>query len=73
MDGDTLARDIVSAVARAEDVDPTDVESPLFEVVDTETLERLFRDTRGELTVEYEDYVVTVSSDGDVSLELRAA
>jgi len=69
IDRGTLTRDVVSAVARAEGVDPTDVEPPLFEAVDTEALERIFRDTSGQLTFEYKDYVVTVSSDGDIALE----
>ncbi|WP_277540452.1 HalOD1 output domain-containing protein [Haloarcula laminariae] len=68
-DEGTVTHAVVSAVARAEGVDPTDVEPPLSKSVDTEALERLFRDTRGHVTFEYKEYVVTVSSDGDVALE----
>ena len=64
-----LTHEIVSAVARAEDVDPATVRPPLFESIDTEAMARLFRDTEGHLTFEYNGYVVTVSSDGEVVLE----
>ncbi len=68
-DGGTLTQEVVSAVARAEGIDPTAVEPPLFEAVDMEAMERLFRDTRGRLAFEYKDYLVTVSSSGDVVLD----
>ncbi|WP_324663044.1 HalOD1 output domain-containing protein [Haloarcula sediminis] len=68
-DNRTVTDEIVSAVAQAEGVDPADVEPSLFESVDTRALERLFRDTRGHVTFEYKNYVVTVSSDGDITLE----
>jgi len=65
----SLAGEVVSAVARAEDVDPTDVEPPMFEAIDGDALDRLFRETTGHVTFEYSDYEVTVTSEGDVSLE----
>jgi len=64
-----LTQAVVSAVARAESIDTTAVEPPLFEAVDTEAMGRLFRDTRGHLTFEYKDYMVTVDSDGEITLD----
>ena len=69
VDKGELTHEVVSAVARAEGVDPADVEPPLFESVDIDAVESLFRDASGHVTFEYAGYVVTVSSDGDVSLE----
>jgi hypothetical protein len=65
----SLAATIVSAVAKAEGVEPTAVRQSLFETVDTIALEELFRNTTGHVTFEYLGYDVTVNSEGDVSLE----
>ncbi|MDS0281216.1 HalOD1 output domain-containing protein [Haloarcula onubensis] len=64
----SLANEVVSAVARATDVDPLAVEPELFEAVDGDALDRLFQDTTGQATFEYDGYEVTVTSEGDVTL-----
>ncbi len=69
VDEGAVTDEVVSAVARAEGIDPTDVEPPLFESVDATALARLFRDTSGHITFEYGGYVVTVDSDGAVTLD----
>ena len=68
-DDGSLMSEVVSAVASSEDVDPVAVEPALFEAVDGEALDRLFRETAGHVTFEYDGYEVTVTSGGDVTLE----
>jgi len=68
-DNGGLERSVVLAVARSEGIEPTALREPLFDVLDGDALDRLFRDTTGHVTFEYQGYEVTVSSDGDVSLE----
>ena len=41
---------------------------PLYDVIDPEGLDGLFRDTTGELTFEYLGHSVRVTSDGAVSV-----
>ncbi|MDS0257994.1 hypothetical protein NDI56_01070 [Haloarcula sp. S1CR25-12] len=64
-----LERAVVLAVARSEGIEPAALREPLFDALDGDALDRLFRDTTGHVTFEYQGYEVTVSSDGDVSLE----
>ncbi|MFC7135967.1 HalOD1 output domain-containing protein [Halobaculum litoreum] len=59
---------IVSAVADEKGIEPTALERPLYDVIDSEALDGLFGDTTGTVTFEYLDTVVTVDSDGDVSV-----
>lgn len=65
----SLTSEVVSAVARADDVDPADVEPALFEAIDGDSLDGLFRETTGHVRFVYRGYDVTVTSDGNVSLE----
>ncbi|MFC6756048.1 MULTISPECIES: HalOD1 output domain-containing protein [Haloarcula] len=64
----TVSTEVVRAVARVEGVDPAAVEPALFEAVDGAALDRLFRETTGHVTFEYDGYEVTVTSEGEVSL-----
>jgi len=63
-----LSSEVVRAVAGSEDVEPAAVEPALFEAIDGDALDRLFRSATGHVTFEYDGYEVTVTSDGDVSL-----
>jgi len=63
-----ITSEVVGAVARVEGVDPAAVEPTLFEAVDGEALDQLFRETTGHVAFEYNGYEVTVTSEGDVSL-----
>jgi|AntRauTorcE11898_2_1112593.scaffolds.fasta_scaffold04069_2 hypothetical protein len=69
---------IVTTVAEATDVDPLDLEPPLYRVVDVDALDRLLdpesereRERGRSLTVtfEYAGYEVTATSDGTVDVE----
>ena len=63
---------IVTAVAERKGVDPTELERPLYEVIDSESLDGFFGDTTGEITFEYLDTIVTVDSEHGVSVEPAA-
>jgi len=67
-----LCQTIVTAVAAADGTDPMRL-SPLYDVVDTEALEQLFRGVDGSrandglrVGFEYEGHVVAVHGDGTV-------
>jgi hypothetical protein len=68
MGNDPPSRAVVETVADAEGVDPVDLEPPLYEVIDAEALDRLFRGGAGEVTFEYAGYEVTVDSEARVAL-----
>ena len=63
-----LATSVLDAVGRVENVDPTALDDSLFEAIDGDALDRLFRDTTGRVTFEYHGYEVTVTSEADVSV-----
>lgn len=66
---------IVQRVAEHEGVDPTDLEPPLYSVLDPETLDRLFHrpDAPGETDVvlefEYNGYEITVDGGDEITVE----
>lgn len=70
-----LSAEIVERVAEAEGVEPSELETPLFEVVDPDALEQVFSSMpdgpdrqAGEVRFEYYGYQVTVTAHGDISL-----
>lgn len=70
-----MSQAIVTAVADAEGVEPTDL-SPLYRVVDTDALDELFTSESSEesrteqrVSFRYEGYEVTVYSSGRVDLD----
>jgi hypothetical protein len=66
---------VLQRVADAEGTEPSELDEPLYEVIDPDALERLFdssedgpsRDS-GELRFPYHGYEVTVRANGDVSV-----
>lgn len=73
---ESISEAVVAAIARAKDVDPVDIETPLYEVVDPDALDSLFPSERvcvtsGLVEFSYCGYDVTVTSGGEVSLEKR--
>lgn len=61
---------VIDAIAAEAGVDPLDLEIPLFEAINPEALDRLFRnDVDCTVTFDYADYGVTVSSDGTVTVD----
>ena len=56
---------VVRAVATVRGVDPTDLRTPLFEVIDPDALDRLFESPADDLTVsfQYHGHDVTLTAD----------
>lgn len=65
---DSLSESVVKAVANAEGVDPTELDTPLYAVIDGDALNSLFRDCRGKVVFRYAGYEVTVTNGGSVDL-----
>lgn len=71
-----LSTAVIETVARAEGVDPTSIEQPLYEVIDPDALDDLAAVRHGDRTASpirihftYYGYEVQVRSDGEVFLE----
>ena len=61
---------VINAIADARDVDPLDLEVPLFDAINPEALDNLFQpETTCAVTFEYDGQSVTVESDGTVVVE----
>jgi hypothetical protein len=60
---------VLYKIAEQEDVQPEDLNPPLFEVVDPDALDELFREDTGSVSFEYHGYLVTVDHSGKVSLQ----
>jgi len=67
-DTETLSTAVIAGIASQLSVEPTDLDTPLFEAINPEALDTLFRDSTGAVTFRYENYDVTVHSDGRVEL-----
>jgi hypothetical protein len=66
----SLTFEIARAVASAAGTTPNALETPLYEAVDTEALDRLIAsDTRVWVTFEYDGFVVEVDSGRTVTVE----
>lgn len=59
---------VVDAVARAENTDPTDIESRVHDVVDADALDRCVRTGRSDLSVSFpfDGHWVVVSGGGEI-------
>lgn len=61
---------VIEALAEAQGVSPTDIDTPLYETVDPEALETLFEPTddsaTGRVVFEIEGFEVTVTASHDV-------
>ena len=69
-DNGSVVDEITAGVASLENTTPDNLR-PLYEVIDTEALESLFRETRGQVTFEYLEYEVTVTHDYSVEISPR--
>lgn len=66
---DSLTATIVEKIADREGVEPTELRPPLYEVVNPDALESLFRSQgNGRVEFAYCGYDVVVRSDGAVSV-----
>lgn len=66
--GEPVSSRILAAVAEKEGVDEVELETPMYEVIDPDALESLFRDTRGTVIFEYLEYEVKVDHDHTVEV-----
>lgn len=68
-----LSQAVVESVARAEGVDPLDLEVPLYDAVDPDALDALFQQDGtsgdGRIQFSYYGYRVTVTGAGHVTLD----
>jgi hypothetical protein len=64
---ESVSQEIVELVAASEDIDPLEL-PPLSETIDPDALDRLFRNTSGRLTFEYQSHTVTVEGNGGVEV-----
>jgi uncharacterized ParB-like nuclease family protein len=77
-DNSSTAIAVVEAVADQKEVDISDIETPLAEVIDPDSLDRLWDSRRGTkrtpngvLSFDYDGCRVTVTSDGTVEADLH--
>lgn len=68
MESSSLSEPVMEAIAAAENVEPGEVSTPLYDVIDPDALDALFRDTNGSVTFTYRDYEVTVDDSGHVAV-----
>lgn len=73
---DSVTAEITQAIAAQRDMDPTELEPPLYTVVDTEALNDLFSTTKhgprcGQISFSYCGQRVTVRSDDGVEIEIE--
>jgi hypothetical protein len=74
-DDEPLSVAVINELAAREGVDPTQLDPPLYEVVDPDSLDSLFRlgtntdgQSVGTVSFRYGSYDVEVASDGTVSV-----
>lgn len=60
---------VIMQVAEQNGTPPEELNPPLYDVIDSEALESIFRGETGEVSFEYHGYVVTVDHEGSVSLQ----
>ncbi|MFB6080702.1 MAG: HalOD1 output domain-containing protein [Haloferacaceae archaeon] len=68
------SRTVIEAVANAENVDPRELDPPLYEVIDPEALDALFAAEDGtapRVVFRYCGYEVTVDRDDSIRLDPR--
>ncbi len=69
---DRIIDEIIRRLAAAAGVDPLDLNPPLFEVVDPESLEQLIRYGDGcSIRFAYNDWIVEVGTEQKIRLEPR--
>jgi len=69
-----VSNKVVQKVAEAKNVDPLEVTPPLYEVIDSDALDQIFRNappgsrTGARVSFSYNECEVTVYNDGSVSI-----
>jgi len=64
-----LSEAVIVAVAEEEGVDEQELDSLLFEVIDPDALDSLFRNSAGRVQFDYLEYKVTVDHKGVVDVD----
>ena len=64
----SLSTAVLAAVAERRGIPEDELPQPLYDSVDPDALDALFRNSRGRVTFEYLEYVVTVDTDHNVEL-----
>lgn len=65
----SLSETVFQEVAEQMEVPPEALNSPLYDVIDPEALDTIFRADTGHISFEYHGYLVTVSHSGKVTVE----
>lgn len=65
----SLAEAVLHEVAERRGEPPEQLNPPLFEVIDPDALDTVFRAETGRISFEYLGYTVTVDHSGDVNVE----
>lgn len=68
-DSPSLSEAVLYEVSKKTGESPKELNPPLFDVIDPEALDSIFRADTGHVSFEYHGYVVTVSHAGTVNLE----
>lgn len=71
---ETVSTEVITEVARTKGVDPMDLQPPLYDALNPEALNSLFRDRdssppTGQVTFRYNGCEVVVGSNGHVDVE----
>lgn len=71
-----LSMAVIDAVARREGIDPVDLETPMYDVIDLDALDALTSGDTGGTSIEvsftYAGYEVTVDDERDIQVEALA-
>lgn len=60
---------VLQKIAEREEIPPKELNSPLYDAIDPDALDSVFRGNTGHITFEYNGYVVTADYSGNVSIE----
>jgi hypothetical protein len=61
-------RAVIEAIIDDDDIDEEARQAPLYEVIDLDALDELFRDGTGKVIFEYQSRVIAVDHDGTVQV-----
>lgn len=68
-DPQSLGEAILHEVSAQTGVPPAELNPPLYDVIDPDALETLFRGSTGQVSFEYHGFLVTVDHAGTVTLQ----
>lgn len=68
-DDESPAESILHEVAKQTGGSPATLNPPLFDVIDPDALDTIFRGDTGHITFEYQGFEVTVDHSGNVNVE----